>query len=84
MTPLLPGEGHVVEVEKCCSVGEDGVYVDLLDVGDMTHRVARHVQVTHVLKVQNEYAGRVVLFNISILIHLSLNRNLLLEVRVQT
>ena len=46
----IPGEGHVVQVKECGSVGEHGVDVDLLDVGDVAHRVTRHVQVTHVLQ----------------------------------
>ena len=44
-----PGECHVVEVQKGGPVGEDGVDVDLLDVGQVGDGVGRHLEVAHVL-----------------------------------
>lgn len=43
-----------MEVEEGRSVGEDGVDVDLLDVGDVAHRVTWHVQVAHVLQIKDK------------------------------
>ena len=45
----LPGERHVVEVEHGGPVLEDGIDVELLDVGDVGHRVLTQMQVPNML-----------------------------------
>jgi len=44
-----PTQGHILEMQQGCAIGEDGIHVDLLDVRLVGHRIHGHEQVRVVL-----------------------------------